>query len=155
MPKVRQERPESVRAEGERIPVSSNRSPLLYRNLDTKNYFHKWVIDKDDRIAKFLEGGYEFVEAVNKKVGESTVESQSQDLQGTRVSKAAGYGGLRLYLMRIKKEWYDEDQAVKQREIDELEATMRPAKSGSASIDYGKVSFSRKNTPYGVDVEKE
>lgn len=155
MPRVRQARPESVRQEGERIPVSSNRAPLLYRNLDTENFSHRWVIDKDDRIAKFLEGGYEFVMPTNKRVGEESVNSQSQDLQGARVSRSAGFGGYRLYLMRIPIDFYNEDQQAKQREVDELEETMRPAKTGKAGVDYGKVTFSRKSTPYGVEVERE
>lgn len=147
---TRQARPESVRAEKERIPVSSQRSPLLYRGLDTKNYHHRWVLDKDDRIAKFLEGGYEFVQATQKQVGETTVETQNQDKQGSRVTKSAGYGGLKLYLMRIPIKFYEEDQAAKQKEVDEIEATMRPAKSGNAGIDYGKVEFSRKNKPFNT-----
>lgn len=155
---ARTPRPESVREETARIPVSSQRSPLLYRNLDTKNFQHRWVIDKDDRIQKFLEGGYEFVTATQKSVGEKTVESESQDKQGSRVTKSAGYGGHRLYLMRIPKKWYQEDQKAKQQEIDEYEQQMRHAKSGEAGVDYGKVSFGRKKKAFddgGIQVEIE
>jgi len=149
----RQPRAESVRAEGERIPVSSNRAPLQYRGEDRKNYFYRWVLDKNDRIAKFLEGGYEFVKPAQKNVGEKTVETESQDKQGSLVTKASGTGGLRLIYMRIKKEWYDQDQLAKAKEVDDQEASMRPVKSGKAGADYGSISLTRKNKAFDTAPE--
>jgi len=135
-----------------RIPVSANRSPLKYKGLDIKNFYHRWVLDRDDRIPMFLEAGYEFVNPTGKMVGESTVDSQSQD--GSRVSKPAGFGGRRLVLMRIPLKYWEEDQALKAREVDEIEKTMRtPKKDGVVNdqIDYGKIALVRSNTPQTAD----
>ena len=43
--------------------------------------------------------------------------------------------------MQLPKKFYDEDQLAKQREIDEMEASMRPRKNKGAEADYGKVEI--------------
>ena len=42
--------------------------------------------------------------------------------------------------MRIKKDWYDEDQAAKLKQVNELESQIR--KDAKAGADYGDVKFS-------------
>jgi hypothetical protein len=41
--------------------------------------------------------------------------------------------------MRIRREWFNEDQAEKQRYVDEFEAATRATKAG----DYGKVEIEK------------
>lgn len=53
-------------------------------------------------------------------------------------SKSLG-GGNTGYLMRIKKEWFDEDQEDKQTRVNQLEAGMK--REARDSADYGKVSI--------------
>ena len=117
-----------------------------------KNFFHRWVLDRGDRVAKFLEGGYEFIKQTSDGtyVGESTVE-QSSGLD-SRVSRSAGNGGLRLFLMRIPMNWYMEDQEAKEREIQELEETMRPRKGvkGGEKPDYGSITLTRKTVEQSI-----
>ncbi len=126
-----------------RIPVASNRAPLVYRGLDTKNFYHRWVADKNERIAMFIEAGYEFVKPnKNMVVGDPTVDTTSVT---DRVKKA---GSPPLYLMRQPIEWYNEDQAAKQLAVDELEATMRRPGTGKAvgpDVDYGSIKMERNN----------
>jgi hypothetical protein len=104
------------------------------------------VVEKDDRIATFLEAGYEFVKPSGESVGESTIDSVKQ--VGSRVTKSAGYGGLKLYLMFLPKKFYDEDQLIKQREIDEIENTMREPGKGKIipkdGVDFGSIKLERK-----------
>lgn len=143
----RVDRSEPVRKQ--RVPVASNRAPLAYKGLDKDNFSYRWVIEKDDRIATFLEAGYEFVKPTGEMVGDPTIDSSKQ--VGSRVTKSAGYGGLKLYLMFLPKQFYDEDQLVKQREIDELENTMREPGKGKIvpkdGVDFGSIKLDRGSMP--------
>ncbi len=100
------------------------RNRLTFKNLDP-DYSYRVINDKDDRIKLAQEGGYEFVEST-EQLGELKVAEASK--MGTKVSKPVGHG-ITGYLMRIKKEWYDEDQKVKQERVNATEAAMRPKKT--------------------------
>ena len=126
----------------ERIPVTASRAPLTVQGFDHQNFSGRWVNDVDDRIARFLDAGYEFITKDGVTVGEPTVDSSSG--LDSRVSKPVGRG-VRAYLMRLPRNLYNEDQMAKQREIDALdEAIRRPGKRGgpiSLEVDYGEVSL--------------
>jgi len=115
----------------QRIPVSGPRDILSVANKDP-NYVYRWVLDVPGRLAKFQDGGYEFV-VDDHKIGDETVD------KGKKLGSAFTMvrGTSTLVLMRIPREWYEEDQQMKQEEIDALEATMRSGSSG----DYGKVEI--------------
>ena len=120
-----------------RIPLSGARDILSVPNQDP-NYVYRWVRDDGfGRIDKFKQAGYEPVTTEGHKVGQKAVDS------GTRVGSAITQtrGTSTLVLMRIPKEWYEEDQAAKQAAIDELEATMH-AEATNAS-DFGKLMIKR------------
>ncbi len=139
----------------ERIPVASSRSPLKYKGLDTKNFHQRWVVDKDDRIARFLQGGYNFVKPRGGVVGAPSIDTQNPD--GSRVTRAAGYGGLKQYLMEIPMKFYLEDQAAKQREVDEIENSMRTPGKGKAvgtDVDYGTIKLNRDGMS-NIKIEEE
>ena len=105
-----------------RIPVSGNRDILVIPNMDP-NYMYRWVSDKDNgqRLQKFLEGGYEFVK--NDGQGDNKLSVSDYKSVGSVLTRYAG-GGVTLVAMRIPREWYDEDQAAKQAEIDAVEDSM-------------------------------
>jgi len=117
-----------------RVPVGGARNILTVATKDP-NYEYRWVLDTPGRIEAFKEGGYEVV-TKDTEVGDSTVDRAHK--LGSAVTLVRGASTL--VLMRIPKEWYDEDQKMKQEEIDALEATM---KSPSAA-DYGSVGISRR-----------
>jgi hypothetical protein len=87
----------------------------------------RWVNDRPGRLQQFTEAGYEFVNDPSIQVGQNA-EAGHNDL-GSRISAQVGVneGGspLRAYLMEIKKEWYDEDQAVKKLHNDEIDRQIR------------------------------
>lgn len=107
------------------------RTPLTVRNKLTvmerdPNYHYRIVNVKEDRVEQFKEQGYEVV--LSTKVGDSQVDSASSLGSATEISVG---GGMKAVIMRTPKEFYDEDQAMKQAQIDELEATMKSdAKKG-------------------------
>ena len=142
------DRSEPVRG-NTRIPVASNRAPLVYRGLDNENFYHRWVSDRDERIAMFLEAGYEFVKPTAQKiVGDPTVDSTSIP---DRVKKSKG--GTTQFLMRLPKKFYDEDQLAKQKEVDEIEASMRRPVTGKvvgSDIDFGSIALERNNKISGT-----
>ena len=108
------------------------RTPLNMRNKLTvkdrdPNYHYRIVNVKEDRVEQFQEQGYEIVGAT--PVGDKQIDAPSSLGSASEISVG---GGLKAVVMRIPKEFYEEDQAMKQAQIDELEATMGSnAKKGS------------------------
>ncbi len=99
------------------------RNRLTFKNLDPA-YNYRFINDKDDRLKLAQEGGYEFVES-SEQLGDLKVAEATKI--GSKVSKPVGHG-ITGYLMRIKKEWYDEDQLLKKERVDATERSMRPKK---------------------------
>ena len=117
-----------------RIPVGTARDILAVNNQDP-NYVYRWVNDTPGRIQKFKDGGYEVVTA-DVEVGENTVDRNTK--LGSAVTKAVG-GVLTAVLMRIPREWYNEDQKAKEDSLAEKEQIMYRADS-----DYGNVTVTRR-----------
>lgn len=123
-----------------RIPVG-RRNVLKVHGLQDDDEFHyRFVNDTDDRLQQFLEAGYEFVPKGGLQVGDNTVDSA----RGTEsiVKKGVGFGTT-AYLMRIPMEFFLEDQAAKQRLVDESEEGVRKPKVEGA---YGKVEVGQKGS---------
>jgi len=100
------------------------------------NFVYRFVNDNGSRISNFQAAGYEFVEDADLRVGDSRVFDPSDSGSAKIVTSN---DGSRAYLMRIKKEWYDEDQAKKAERVDEQEAAMKKL----ASQDYGTLKVTR------------
>lgn len=118
------------------------RTPVGQRNILTvkgkdPNYEYRVVNDQDDRIAQFLDAGYELVENDSHDVGDKRVS------QGTSVGSKKEFSvgqGVKARLMRIKKEWYLEDQAKKQAFVNLQEASI---KEKALDGNYGKLDITR------------
>jgi len=108
------------RSKATRVPLG-NRARLSFNNLE-EGYVYRVINDVDDRIKRAEAAGYEFVES-ESSLGDARVADASK--MGAKVSKPVG-GGMTGYLMRIKKDWYDEDQQNKQKQIDSTESAMKP-----------------------------
>jgi len=115
----------------ERTRPAGFRDILTIANRDP-NYFYRFALDVPGRL-EYLKGrGYETV-TKETVVGDDTVDKGSQ--LGSAVTLVRGTQTL--VLMRIPREWYDEDQKWKQDEIDAMEETMR----GGPGADYGSVQI--------------
>jgi len=118
------------------------RKSLLQRGPQTiagdkdPNFVYRFVNDTGSRIANFQAAGYEFVEDKDMVVGDSRVFDPSDIGSGKRVTSNDGTVS---YLMRQKKEYYEEDQAAKAASINEQEAAM---KQEATKGTYGKLSIS-------------
>lgn len=100
---------------------------------------YRIVNDTGDRIKQFEELGYEIVRDNKVKVGDKRVAVPTAE--GSPVQVSVG-GGTQGYLMRIKKDWYAEDQKSKQEHVDRLEASMKSEALSQGM--YGKLEISRK-----------
>ena len=121
-----------------RHPIGAKRDVLTVQNPD-KDYIYRIVNDNPGRINRFKEAGYELVE--NAVLGSSHADG-SQANAGV-VSKDVGKG-VTAYVMRQRKDWYDQDQAAKQQRINEAEDGMRKKKvnpNESTDGTYGEVKI--------------
>lgn len=100
------------------------------------NYVYRFVNDTGSRIANFQAAGYEFVEDPTLVVGDSRVSDPNNIGSSKRVTSNDGTIS---YLMRTKKEYYDEDQAAKAAQVDETERAMKQDASQGM---YGKITVS-------------
>ena len=121
-----------------RTPLGTKRDILSVQNPE-EGYVYRIVNDTPGRINRFKEAGYELVE--DAQLGTSHVDG-NQASQGI-VSKDVGKG-VTAVVMRQRDEFYKEDQAEKQRKIDELENSMRKKKvnpNESTDGTYGEVKI--------------
>ena len=129
-----------------RVPVGLPRDKLTVFGKDP-NYVYRWVKDAGDcgqRIMQFRRGGYEFVQADDIQVGQDFVHKHSDSTQSiVRFPSGRNEPNIYMYLMRIRKEFYDEDQAAKMRAIDEVESDMfRERDEDRDDGQYGKPKLS-------------
>ncbi len=119
------------------------RSPVTGRDILTvegkdPNYIYRIVNDKDSRVARMESRDYEVVVDESVTVGDSRTSGASQ--VGSAKSFPVG-GGVTGVLMRIRRDWYEEDQKEKAKLVDEQEATM---KQKALDGTYGTISVGGK-----------
>lgn len=119
-----------------RIPLGRARQKLSVQKID--GYVTRWINDQAGRVQTAISGGYEFVDSNEVgHIGESNIDGN--DDVGSRVRKSVGTGEnnqpLYAYLMKIKKEFYDEDQMAKSKQINEVENAIRTGKQEDGSND--------------------
>lgn len=95
-----------------RKPFGAHVQKLAYPKRE--GYHRHWFNDTPGRIMSAIEAGYEHV---------------LDPVTGQKVSRPVGVneagGALIAYIMEIPQEWYNEDMAKQQAEIDEREHAMR------------------------------
>lgn len=119
-----------------RTPVGT-RNVLTVKGKDP-NYVYRIVNDIDDRVQMFKDAGYELVSDDAVAVGDKRASSASSLGSAKRVSVGQGTQAV---VMRISRDWYEEDQSKKQDGVDQIEqATKAKALNGT----YGDIRFERK-----------
>lgn len=139
------------RTRRERTPFSASRKRLEVRYVDKdfeKKFHPHWFNDQDGRIERAQEAGYEFVAPAEViGVGDREVNSGNTDLNSKVsrvVGRAEGNHPIRAYLMKLQRDWYEEDQAKKQEVNALVDQAIRAGKAGGAEIGnrYGDVKLS-------------
>lgn len=118
-----------------RAGINGRRNKLSIQGKEP-GFEYRIVNDSDDRVMDLQERGYEIVTHA-ATVGDKRVGIPKKE--GTPIEISVG-GGKKAYLMRIKQEWYDEDQLAKQADIDITEDSLRTSPDG----DYGRVEIAKK-----------
>jgi len=114
----------------------SQRGPQSIAGEKDPNFVYRFVNDLGSRISNFQSAGYEFVQDSDLVVGDSRIFDAS-DLGSAK--SVTSNDGTKSYLMRIKKEWYDEDQAAKAAQVEETEKAMKQSASQGM---YGSIKVS-------------
>lgn len=114
----------------------TQRGPQAIAGDKNPEFEYRFVNDTGSRIQNFKAAGYEFVTGDDLIVGDNRV-SDAADLGSAK--RVISNDGTTSYLMRIKKEWYEEDQASKAAAIKEQEAAMKQEASTGM---YGKLNIS-------------
>lgn len=113
------------------------RNRLSIQNKDP-NYVYRVVNDRDDRVEILKEIGYEVCTANEIRIGDKRVDLGATI--GSSATLALG-GGDRGVVMKIPKEYYDDDQAHKLETISRSEQTMN--EEAHKNGNYGKIEISR------------
>ena len=129
-------KPETTRTR--RTPINGTRNRLNVRGQE-EGYVYRIVNDVDDRIQSLQEMGYEIVTDKGVTVGDKRIANPTQE--GSPIKVSVGQG-VQAYVMRQKKEFFDEDQASKNARNDELEAQMK--RDAKDSGFYGKLQIGDK-----------
>lgn len=110
----------------------TTRVPVTERNIlsvkgKEPGYEYRIVNDTGDRVQQLVDAGYEFVDASTVQVGDKRINSTTPE--GTHAQVSVG-GGMKAYVMRIREDWYKEDQAAKQSRVNQMEDTIKQNASG-------------------------
>jgi hypothetical protein len=100
-----------------RVPLGVPRARLNVNKK--KGYVRRWVNDRDGRILRAQEGGYNFAKRDEVDFIDSDVCNED------RICKVVSPDGTKAYLMEISQEFYDEDQAEKKKLVDATEEALR------------------------------
>lgn len=121
----------------ERVPLGVARTRLsIDESAKDPNYNYRWITDKPGRLDSAQSGGYEFAPE-QVKVGQDVKDGNSD--VGSRVSRVVGTNSdgtpQRGYLMRIPKEYFEADQAEKQRKVDDIDAAIKRGTANQRGAD--------------------
>jgi hypothetical protein len=122
------------------------RTPINGRNILTvsgkdPNYVYRIVNAVGDRIQQFEEAGYELVDNKDVKVGDRRVNNSSAE--GSKAMVSVDKQGTKAYVMRIRKEWYEEDQLAKQAQVNDLEQSIKKDALANNDLRSGKLEITR------------
>jgi hypothetical protein len=106
--------------------------------------FVKDSTEGGSRLMRFIRGGWDYVRPSKTSeivVGEECVYKSKS---GTGSIIRYPTGDEWMYLMEIRKEYYDEDQAAKAEQIDSVESQITKTKSSDNKLgQYGQVKINR------------
>lgn len=119
-----------------RTPINGTRNILKIKGQEA-GYMYRVVNDEGDRIAELESAGYELVKDKSVQVGDRRVANPTQE--GSPVKVSVGKG-TQAYVMRIREDWYKEDQKAKLERVNELDRQMKS--DANKAADYGKIEIS-------------
>lgn len=129
---------EKVRKRTRRTPLGARRMKLTVpEEYKDPGYVYRFINDSGMRIPQAEDGGYEKVYNRDIPVGEDSMDRGRGVGSAVRVYVGTDRIGepMYAYLMRIKKEWYEEDQAEKQKAVDLVDAQIKRGKTPGTNVE--------------------
>lgn len=125
-----------------RVPVSGNRDILTVEGKDP-GYMYRWILDAAEsgqRIMKFQKAWWDLVDGQDGQhsVGQDMV--YKTDNVGSVIRSPAGSGKF-YYLMRIPREYYEQDQKAKADDI--LDREQAITQTDSTNGQYGDIELNK------------
>lgn len=106
--------------------------------LIAAGYHPYWRNDMDGRVQEALANGYQFVSP--DEVEEVSLRVSAQEMADDKVSRVVGHTDkgdpIRAFLMKIKKEWHEENMAFYQKRNDAIERAIRSGNVTSVESGY-------------------
>lgn len=118
------------REANKRVPLGTPNMKLTVRDYggQLEGFVPRWINDKGGRVHQALNGGYEPVFKDDRVIAGESGNDRNSDM-GSWVSQIVGTkedgSPLRAYLMKIKREWYEDDQKAKQKQVDAVDEAIR------------------------------
>lgn len=103
------------------------------------NYEYRWVNDTPGRVAMFKHTGWEVCSNDEVDTGSFRVEDATE-LGSLAYAIVDGGSGLKAYVMKIKKEYFDDFLEQMAEEVDATEEALQPNSNDGA---YGEVRIDR------------
>ena len=125
-----------------RVPFGGRRQKLQLSDEDAKalddaGWKPRWINNKDGRIQQALAGGYEYVKKNEApSIGQFSLTG-NKNMNG-KVSMIVTKGEavpIEAFLMKIKKEYYEEDKVEKRKKNDALDSTLRAGQPGGNQVE--------------------
>jgi hypothetical protein len=129
--------PTPVRKRAKRTPING-RNVLTVTNKDP-DYEYRIVNDVGDRVQIFKQNDWELVAGSEVQVGDRRITAPSNT--GSLAQASVDKQGTKAYVMRIRKDWYKEDQVAKMEALAEQEKAMK--NTALSKGDYGEINLSR------------
>lgn len=112
------------------------KGPLAVRGKEP-GFVYRIVNDRDDRVLEFTEAGYQVVQDKDVSIGDKRVDKPATEGSVKRFHVG---GGDRAVLMRIREDWYTEDQKEK---ADAIATQELAIKKDALDGNYGKLVIER------------
>lgn len=131
----KQEVEDMIKAERQRIPMSTPTLKLYVPNIP--GYHPHWFNDDPGRISRALRAGYSFVTEdevdlnITSTLAESSLGNGNTDLGGQISIVVDRTTGQRAYLMKIKTEYYLQDQAALEEANSKVDKVVRRGQVGA------------------------
>lgn len=125
---ARPRRVDAERSNQERTPIGQRGKLTVPEHLKERGYQYRFFNDDEGRIESAIDAGWAIVEA-KAQVGDPNVGQATQF--GSAISKPVG-GGKRAILMRIREDWFKEDQSAKEARIKENTKALLLDQNGNA-----------------------
>ena len=119
-----------------------SRTPISGRNILTvqgkdPNFEYRFVNDTGDRVAALRDRDWEPVPASEVRIGDVRIDQASSEGSIAQASVSRNTRE-KAVLMKIPKEFYQDDQAAKQEHLDQLEQSIRQQALSTNELRSGK-----------------